>query len=82
MDKYPQCLVNVRLKERVDLERVESVQKVKSDMERELQGQGRILLRASGTEPLVRVMVEGVDPATVQAMADRLADALREVLAA
>jgi phosphoglucosamine mutase len=51
-------------------------------MERELQGQGRILLRASGTEPLVRVMVEGVDPATVQAMADRLADALREVLAA
>lgn len=82
MDKYPQCLVNVRLKERVDLERVESVQKVKSDMERELRGQGRILLRASGTEPLVRVMVEGVDPDTVQAMADRLADALREVLAA
>jgi phosphoglucosamine mutase len=82
MDKYPQCLVNVRLKERVDLERVESVQKVKSEMERELRGQGRILLRASGTEPLVRVMVEGVDPDTVQAMADRLADALREVLVA
>ncbi|MFN5746573.1 MAG: phosphoglucosamine mutase [Methylococcaceae bacterium] len=82
MDKYPQCLVNVRLKERVDLDGVESVQKVKSDMERELQGQGRVLLRASGTEPLVRVMVEGVDPDTVKAMADRLADALREALAA
>jgi phosphoglucosamine mutase len=80
MDKYPQTLVNVRTRERVNLSQMESVQLLKSEVERELGGQGRVLLRISGTEPLVRVMVEGADGDKVQALADRLAEAVRDAL--
>jgi phosphoglucosamine mutase len=45
--------------------------------EAELADQGRVLLRPSGTEPVVRVMVEGMDPEQVQAVAERLADVVR-----
>ena len=48
--------------------------------EQELAGQGRILLRPSGTEPLIRVMVEGDDPVKVEAIAQRLADLVRELI--
>jgi len=59
---------------------MESVQLLKAEVERELAGQGRVLLRTSGTEPLVRVMVEGADGIKVQALADRLAEAVRDAL--
>nr|MBP9604760.1 phosphoglucosamine mutase [Chromatiaceae bacterium] len=48
--------------------------------EQELAGQGRILLRPSGTEPLIRVMVEGDDPVKVETIAQRLADLVRELI--
>ena len=80
MDKYPQTLVNVRTRERVNLSQMESVQLLTAQVERELEGQGRVLLRTSGTEPLVRVMVEGADGVKVQALADRLAEAVRDAL--
>ena len=80
MDKYPQTLVNVRTRDRVNLSQMESVQLLKAQVERELEGQGRVLLRTSGTEPLVRVMVEGADGVKVQALADRLAEAVRDAL--
>ena len=82
MDKYPQSLVNVKIRERVNLDHIEPVQKMKTEVERELEGRGRVLLRSSGTEPLVRVMVEGVDAGKVQALAERLAGAVAEALAA
>ena len=80
MDKYPQTLVNVRTRDRVNLSQMRSVQQLKEEMERELGGEGRILLRSSGTEPLVRVMVEGADGEKVGQIAQHLADAVREAL--
>ncbi len=81
MKKYPQVLVNVRVDKQADLAAVEPVQRAKSDVERMLDGQGRVLLRASGTEPLIRVMVEGEDEATVTRLANRLAAVVSEELA-
>ena len=49
-------------------------------VERELQGHGRVLLRASGTEPLLRVMVEGQEPLLVSSAAEKLAAAVREAV--
>ena len=80
MDKYPQTLVNVRTRDRVNPNQMDSVQALKTEVERELGGQGRVLLRSSGTEPLVRVMVEGADGDKVKRLAGRLADAVRDAL--
>ncbi|MDD1649488.1 MAG: phosphoglucosamine mutase [Methylococcaceae bacterium] len=80
MDKYPQCLVNVKTTERVNLDEIACVQRLKVQVEAELGGQGRVLLRSSGTEPLVRVMVEGGDGEQVRNIANRLADAISEAL--
>ena len=80
MTVYPQVLVNVR---GVDRDGVsdEGVQEAVAASTAELGGSGRVLLRASGTEPLVRVMVEAADEHTARAHADRLADVVRERLA-
>jgi phosphoglucosamine mutase len=75
---YPQVLINIRLPERRDLVSLPAVQDAIFVAEQELGGRGRVLLRASGTEPLVRVMVEGADGTQVQALAGRLADVVRE----
>jgi phosphoglucosamine mutase len=80
MTKYPQCLVNVKVRERVNLDELESVQALKNEIQRELGNKGRILLRSSGTEPLIRVMVEGQDANIVRAAADRLANAVSSAL--
>lgn len=81
MEKYPQYLVNVHLKEWVNIDDFPAIQRAKSEIESELGRSGRVLLRTSGTEPLIRVMVEGEDDAKVRDMADRLASAVREALA-
>lgn len=80
MDKYPQTLVNIRTRERVNLNQLESVQALKRTVENELGTQGRVLIRTSGTEPLVRVMVEGADESKVREVAERLSTAVREAL--
>jgi phosphoglucosamine mutase len=81
MRKYPQCLINVRVKERIDLDQIDAIQRVKGEIQRELKGNGRVLLRSSGTEPLVRIMVEGIDDQQIRTMANRLANTVTEVLA-
>jgi phosphoglucosamine mutase len=81
MEKYPQHLVNIRLKKRVNIDGLPAVQRAKSEIESELGTSGRVLLRPSGTEPFIRVMVEGTDDTKVREMADRLASAVREALA-
>ncbi|WP_144782718.1 phosphoglucosamine mutase [Microbacterium sp. BH-3-3-3] len=80
MTVYPQVLVNVR---GVDRDGVsdQGVQEAVAVSTAELGDSGRVLLRASGTEPLVRVMVEAADEHTARAHADRLADVVRERLA-
>jgi len=73
MTKYPQVLINVALKERVDLDASAEVQAAVKAAEGRMQENGRVLLRPSGTEPVVRVMVEGNDAEMVQQEAEKLA---------
>ena len=81
MQTYPQVLVNVRVKERRPLEELPAVQQAIKSAENEFGDGGRVLVRFSGTEPLARVMVEGLDQAQVQSAADRIAAAIRQELA-
>lgn len=81
MSKYPQQLINVTMDQPVDLGRLTSVQNAVRDVETELGGDGRVLLRPSGTEPVVRVMVEGKDAVQVNALANQLASAVKDALA-
>ncbi|MCF6250336.1 MAG: phosphoglucosamine mutase [Methylococcaceae bacterium] len=59
MQKFPQILKNVRVNKKVNIDEVESIQKAVKAVEKKMGEKGRVLLRASGTEPLIRVMVEG-----------------------
>lgn len=78
MTKYPQVLVNVPVTGPVDLESSPLIREAVADVETALANRGRILLRASGTEPLIRVMVEGDDKRQVTALAQQVAQAVRE----
>ncbi len=79
MKLLPQVLVNVRFSGETDPLEDETVKTVTADVEKELHGRGRVLLRKSGTEPLIRVMVEGEDETQVTALAHRIADAVKAV---
>jgi phosphoglucosamine mutase len=81
MQKLPQSMVNVKLAEKVDLSQNEAVQSAVADVESTLGENGRVLLRPSGTEPVVRVMVEGEDPETVDRLANELSDLVAAELA-
>jgi phosphoglucosamine mutase len=74
--KYPQVLVNVKTSSKVDLQAA-GVRSAVSAVEKKLDGRGRVLLRASGTEPVVRVMVEGEESSMVNALAEDIAAAVR-----
>ncbi|MGL5386060.1 MAG: phosphoglucosamine mutase [Enterobacterales bacterium] len=77
MKLLPQILVNVRFVGEHNPLESEAVLKVAEQVEAELAGRGRVLLRKSGTEPLIRVMVEGEDEQQVIALAHRIADAVK-----
>jgi phosphoglucosamine mutase len=77
---YPQTLVNVRVREKRPVARVPEIQAAVDRVEAALAGQGRVLVRYSGTEPLLRIMIEGQDQASVQAWAEEIAGAARETL--
>jgi phosphoglucosamine mutase len=77
LEPYPQVLVNVRLPRKVDVLAVPAVSEAIREVEAELDEQGRVLLRPSGTEPLIRVMVEGREQDQVERLAGHLADAVR-----
>jgi phosphoglucosamine mutase len=74
MTKMPQTMINVKLPSRRNVVDLPAVQSAVAAVERELGQRGRVLLRPSGTEPLIRVMVEGEDAIEVQQLARRLAD--------
>ncbi len=80
MSTYPQELVNVRLPRQMDVLGLPQVREAVTQAERELDGNGRVLLRPSGTEPLIRVMVEGREERQVLDLAERLADVVRNAL--
>lgn len=73
---YPQDLINVRLTAGLDVTRDEKVHTVVAEVEKELGSTGRVLLRKSGTEPVVRVMVEGENAQDVHTKAQRIADVI------
>ncbi len=80
LDLYPQKLVNVRLPAGFDWRSASGIAEAARIAETELGDSGRVLLRPSGTEPLLRVMVEGQDEARVEEYAQRIAQAVRDVL--
>lgn len=81
MQKYPQVLINVRTAQKVDLNH-DGIQNAVLAVEQALGNEGRVLLRASGTESLIRVMVEGRDFATVERHAKQLAEDVRLTIVA
>ena len=77
---YPQVLINVRVREKRDLFDVPEIKAAMDRVEDRLAGQGRLLVRYSGTEPLLRVMMEGKDQDEIQAWAAEIAGAVKEHL--
>lgn len=73
MRKYPQRMINVPVREKIDLAAAPLIQAAVTSAEQRLASRGRVLLRSSGTEPVVRVMVEGEDEQQVNREADQLA---------
>jgi len=78
MVKRPQVLINVPIKEKIDLTANKNIQQAVLKVESELKDQGRVLLRPSGTEPLIRVMVEGNDQCKVKNAAESIATAVQK----
>lgn len=80
MRKMPQTMINVRLSEKVDVMALPAVESAVADIESRLGERGRVLLRPSGTEPVIRVMVEGDDEVWVEGLCEELAEAVRQAL--
>ena len=78
MQRLPQRLVNVRVRERRELSTLPAVQRVIDRVSEDLGSRGRVLVRYSGTEPLVRIMVEAEQVAQVERYCEEIAEALRE----
>jgi phosphoglucosamine mutase len=82
MQKFPQTMINVPVSAtgQKHLSASEKINALVSEIEAELDGQGRVILRPSGTEPVIRVTLEGSDQSQVERLAQQLADTVREEL--
>jgi phosphoglucosamine mutase len=80
LEKFPQVLVNVRVRSKPPIEAIPGLQRRIGELEAALNGRGRILVRYSGTEPLARVMIEGADRGAIEAMAGELARIIRSAV--
>lgn len=80
MTKMPQTMINVRIAQKVNIDEIASIQQAVSDIEQQLGERGRVLLRPSGTEPLVRVMIEGEDADEVANLCQQLASDVEKAL--
>ena len=78
LTSYPQVLMNLRVHQKVDLKTIPEIASVIERVEQRLAGQGRLLVRYSGTEPLLRVMLEGRDEAEIRKLGQDIIDAVRE----
>jgi phosphoglucosamine mutase len=78
---FPQTLVNVRVRDKRPVDDVPEIAAAIRRVETALDSRGRLLVRYSGTEPLLRIMIEGEDQASVQAWAEEIAEAVRQTLA-
>ena len=75
---YPQILINIEMHKKIDLENNKSIQDVIKNVEAKLNNKGRVLLRPSGTEPKIRVMVEGENLEEVKTYANQIAEKVKE----
>ena len=82
MEVYPQVLINVKVSQmgKARYDKDEEIKKAIASAEKELGDSGRVLVRVSGTEPLVRVMLEGRDEAQIQCLAEEIAEVVKERL--
>jgi phosphoglucosamine mutase len=77
MQRFPQAMINVRVAQRIDVGAAPGLKEKLQEVEAELGERGRVVLRASGTEPVIRVMVEATDATEARMLAGRLADTVR-----
>jgi len=80
MKKLPQTMINVRLPAPGDPSNNPTILKAVASVTEKLEGKGRVLLRPSGTEPVVRVMIEGEDPKYVQLLCEELSEVVRSIV--
>ena len=76
MERTPQVLVNLAVDRKIPLDQLPDVQRIISDVERQLGDDGRVLVRYSGTESKARVMIEGMDEGRIKGWADEIAGVL------
>jgi phosphoglucosamine mutase len=82
LKKYPQAQRNLVVKQKPPLEQLPDVMKLVGETERELSGKGRVLLRYSGTEPKIRLLIEGRELDKIDKQANRIADAIQNAIGA
>ncbi len=82
LKKYPQAQRNLKVKSKPPIEELREVVKLRDEVERELAGKGRILLRYSGTEPKIRLLIEGREADQIDRQANRIADAIQSAIGA
>jgi phosphoglucosamine mutase len=80
--RYPQVLLNVKVKRKVDFKELPAVTAAARSVEERLGGDGRLVLRYSGTEPLARIMIEGPEQGMIDGLAGEIATAIRGELGA
>jgi phosphoglucosamine mutase len=80
LTKYPQAQRNLKVKEKRPLEELPAVMQLVGDAERELSGKGRVLLRYSGTEPKIRLLIEGRELEQIDRQANRIAEAIQSAI--
>jgi phosphoglucosamine mutase len=80
LKKYPQAQRNVKVKSKPPIEELHDVIKLRDEIERELAGKGRVLLRYSGTEPKIRLLIEGREFDQIDKHANRMADAIQHAI--
>jgi phosphoglucosamine mutase len=78
--KYPQAQRNLKVREKRPIEELPGVVRLIAETETELAGAGRVLLRYSGTESKIRLLIEGRDGERINAQADRIADVIQEAI--
>jgi phosphoglucosamine mutase len=82
LSKFPQSQRNIRVREKPPIESVEGYEKLRAEIEKDLNGKGRLLVRYSGTEPKVRILVEGQNAEVIDRHATRIADLLQSAIGA
>ncbi|MNY18822.1 Phosphoglucosamine mutase [compost metagenome] len=79
-EDVPQVLINLRVKRRLELDEIAGYHELVKDIEKRLKGEGRVFIRFSGTEPVIRVLVEGPDKALINQYAEEIASFLEKEL--